>query len=184
MGRLILIGGGARSGKSAFAQRRAQALGPRRVFLATAEPRDAEMAERIARHRAARGEGWTTIEAPLNLVAALDALPACDAAVLDCLTLWLSNRLGRGDAPTVVLADLDALLARVAAQPHPLLVVTNEVGLGIVPEAPLARAFRDLAGRAHQRLAAAADEVWFAALGLLVRLRPGPIEAVAPEEAP
>ena len=162
---------------------RVAACGPRRVYVATAEPGDAEMAARIATHRAARGPGWTTIEAPLDLSAALDALPAADAAVVDCLTLWLSNRLGRGEAPADILATLDAVVARAAGRPHPVFVVTNEVGMGIVPESPLARVFRDLAGRAHQQVAAAADEVWFAALGLMLRLRPDPVVAVAPTEA-
>jgi adenosylcobinamide kinase/adenosylcobinamide-phosphate guanylyltransferase len=184
MSAVILVGGGARSGKSAFALRRAAGLGPRRCYVATAEAGDAEMADRIAAHRTARGPGWTTVEAPHDLAGAVAALPAADAAVVDCLTLWLSNRLCRGEPEGAILDALEQVLVRCAERPHPVVIVTNEVGMGIVPEAPLARAFRDLAGRAHQRVALVAAEVWLAALGMLVRLRPGPVVAATAEEDP
>ena len=178
---LILVGGGARSGKSAFALDRARRAGRRRVYVATAEPGDDEMRERIARHRAERGDDLETIEEPLDLAAALRRSAAADVVVVDCLTLWLANLLVRGDAPEEVLARLDEALA--APRAPCAIVVTNEVGMGIVPDSPLGRAFRDLAGRAHQRLAAAADEIHVAILGTVLRVRPQPIVESAPRDA-
>jgi adenosylcobinamide kinase/adenosylcobinamide-phosphate guanylyltransferase len=172
-GVLVLVGGGARSGKSAFALDRARRAGTRRIYVATAEPGDDEMRERIERHRAERGGDLETIEEPLDLAAALRRSATADVVVVDCLTLWLANRLLRGDAPAQVLEQLDRALA-VPRAPCAI-VVTNEVGMGIVPDTPLARAFRDLAGRAHQRLAAAADEIHVALLGTVLRIRPQPI---------
>lgn len=170
---LVLVGGGARSGKSAFALARARRAGERRVYVATAEAGDDEMRARIARHRAERGPDLETIEEPLDLAGALRRSASADVVVVDCLTLWLANRLLREEAPEAVLARLDEALA--APRAPCAIVVTNEVGMGIVPESPLARAFRDLAGRAHQRLAAAADEIHVAILGTVLRLRPAPI---------
>lgn len=166
-----LVLGGARSGKSVFAQRAAEAaaIGARPVLIATGQAFDDEMAERIARHQADRGDSWMTVEAPLDLSAALAALPADGVAVVDCLTLWLSN---------LMLADQDvatatgALLKAVSACEARLWLVSNEVGLGIVPETPLGRRFRDEAGRLHQDLARAVDEVFFIAAGLPLRLKP------------
>jgi adenosylcobinamide kinase / adenosylcobinamide-phosphate guanylyltransferase len=179
--RLILVGGGVRSGKSAFALARAAALGGRAAFVATAEALDGEMDARIARHRAERGDRFTTVEAPLDLPEALTALG--DAApidragvvVIDCLTLWLSNLLVRDTPPARLHARLDDLAAALARRRFHAIVVTNEVGMGVVPPTPLGRAFRDLAGTAHQRLAALADEIHLAALGVVVRLHPAPI---------
>ena len=166
-----LVLGGARSGKSAFAQKAAEtAVGAgRTVLIATGQAFDDEMAERIARHQADRGESWATIEAPLALPEAIAALPADAVAVIDCLTLWLSNlMLDERDIETAV----GALVMTVAACPARLWLVSNEVGLGIVPETPLGRRFRDEAGRLHQRLAAVADEVFFVAAGLPLRMKP------------
>lgn len=166
-----LVLGGARSGKSAFAQKAAEtAVGAGRpVLIATGQAFDDEMAERIARHQADRGESWTTIEAPLALPEAIAALPADAVAVVDCLTLWLSNlMLDERDIETAA----GALVATVAACPARLWLVSNEVGLGIVPETPLGRRFRDEAGRLHQRLAAMTDEVFFVAAGLPLRMKP------------
>jgi adenosylcobinamide kinase / adenosylcobinamide-phosphate guanylyltransferase len=140
-----------------------------RLFIATGEPSDQEMAERIARHQADRGGGWTTLESPLDLAGAITGLQPSDVAVVDCLTLWLSN---------VMLAErsvdlaASALVEAVRACPAQLFLVSNEVGQGIVPENPLARRFRDEAGRLHQRLAEAADEVVLIVAGLPVRLKP------------
>lgn len=162
-----LVLGGARSGKSRHAQALAEAAGARRVYLATAEARDGEMAERIARHRAERGTGWQTAEAPLAVTAAL-AGAAADVVLLDCLTLWLSNLMLAGrDAE----AETDALLAALAAAPCPVVLVSNELGLGLVPETPLGRAFRDAQGRLNQRVAAAVPRVTFVAAGLPLRLK-------------
>ena len=186
-GRIILVGGGARSGKSRFALARARRLGARRVFVATGQALDAEMAERIATHVRTRGADFRTIEEPLALPEALialgggDAPSSADVVVVDCLTLWLSNLVCRGDGGVMIAERVDALAAALARRRFHAIVVTNEVGLGIVPDAPLGRLFRDVAGRAHQRLAAQADEIHLAILGTILRLRPEPL-AVAPPD--
>ncbi|RRN63072.1 bifunctional adenosylcobinamide kinase/adenosylcobinamide-phosphate guanylyltransferase [Caulobacter sp. 602-1] len=171
----ILVLGGARSGKSAFAQKAAEqaaetvAGAARPVLIATGQAFDDEMAERIARHQADRGESWTTVEAPLALAEAITALPADAVAVVDCLTLWLSNlMLDERDMAT----EATMLVEAVAACPARLWLVSNEVGLGLVPETPLGRRFRDEAGRLHQRLAQTVDEVYFVAAGLPLKLKP------------
>ena len=169
--RNILIGGGVRSGKSDFALRLARRLGPRRVFVATAQAFDDEMRLRIAEHRRTRGPDFETHEEPLALPATLRSL-AGDVVVVDCLTLWLSNLLLRDETSTAVLAAVDELVAVLRDRRRSVILVTNEVGMGIVPETPLGRRFRDLAGIAHQRLARVADDVYFAALGIMLRLKP------------
>jgi adenosylcobinamide kinase/adenosylcobinamide-phosphate guanylyltransferase len=179
-GRVILVGGGVRSGKSAFALARARSLGARRGFVATAEPLDAEMAARIADHARTRGPDFATIEEPVELAARLAALDALDVVVVDCVTLWLSNLLVRNRPAHAIAAAIDDLAAVVRTRPFHTILVSNEVGMGIVPASALGRAFRDLAGLAHQRLAAIADELYLAALGVLVRLRPAPIALSSP----
>jgi adenosylcobinamide kinase/adenosylcobinamide-phosphate guanylyltransferase len=178
-GRIALIGGGVRSGKSAFALSRARELGPRRALLATAEARDPEMRERIARHRRERGADFGTIEEPLALAAALRALRDADVVVVDCLTLWLSNLLLRDETEIRVLQHVDELCGVLSERRLHAVIVTSEVGMGVVPESALGRAFRDLAGLAHQRIARCADEIYLAALGCVVRLRPAPVELQA-----
>jgi len=185
MPQLILIGGGCRSGKSAFALRRARELAPereRRVFLATGQAFDDEMRARIAAHRAERGDDFVTRESPIALVDVLaDLDPArTDLVLVDCLTLWLSILLLADWSEPRVRAEIDRLAetTAAAARRFHVLLVTNEVGLGVVPESALGRRFRDLAGIAHQRLAAAADEVYGALLGCVLRLHPGPVERV------
>ena len=163
-----LILGGARSGKSGYAERQAAALGPQVVVVVTATASDSEMAERIARHRADRPGHWQTLECGDQLVAALTRLAKADASalILDCLTLWLGQLMLDDDESRLAL-EVDALLQLVAGWPGPpLLLVSNEVGLGIVPESPLARRFRDEAGRLHQRLAALADKVTLVVAGI------------------
>ncbi len=157
--------GGARSGKSRHAEGIVTALPPPWVYVATAQAFDAEMQARIAEHRARRSKGWETVEAPLDLAAALSA----DRQVLvDCLTLWLTNlMLGAHDIASATAA-LDAALDARAA---PTVLVANEVGLGIVPDNALARAFRDAAGRLNQHLAARADAVLFLVAGLPMRVK-------------
>ena len=175
--RIIVVGGGARSGKSRFALEYARRLGQRRVFVATAEGLDDEMRVRIAQHREERGAAFTTVEVPLALPEALAEL-AAEVVVIDCLTLWLSNLLLAGlEAPAIEdrLGALESVLRR---RRFHALVVSNEVGLGVVPETPLGRAFRDLTGRAHQRLARAADELYLGAMGIILRVHPGPVERV------
>ena len=157
---LTLIIGGARSGKSGRAQALAEAEAVRRggdpVMIATAEALDAEMAARIAAHRAERGPAWRTLEAPLAVPEALGQVSACDCAVVDCLTLWLSNLMF---AEADLAAAAGALLGAAAATPADVVMVTNEVGMSLVPENALARRFRDEAGRLNRRLAEAADRV-------------------------
>jgi len=167
----LFVLGGARSGKSRYAQARAEAAGANPVFVATAEAFDDEMRERIARHRADRDMRWTTVEAPRELPAAIDAVNGEGAVVLvDCLTLWVSNLL---------LAD--ANIARAGQQlcdaigrfEGTLILVANEVGLGIVPDNALARRFRDAAGLLNQAVAAAVEEVVLLTAGLPLTLKSG-----------
>lgn len=178
MGSLVLVGGGARSGKSGFALAKAASIGPRRGFVATAEARDTEMEDRIANHRRMRDSSWQTVEEPLELGGAIAALSRCDVVVVDCLTLWMANRLGGGESPPSILVKLEELLAVIARCSHPVLVVTNEVGMGIVPASPVGRAFRDLTGAAHRRLSRDAAEIYLFTLGTGLRIRPHPVEEV------
>lgn len=167
--RRALILGGARSGKSRAAETLARAAGSGLVYVATAQAWDAEMAERIARHRADRGAGWETIEAPRALTAALRAVDGADRVVLvDCLTLWLSNLMLAGED---VEAEGAALVGALPALSARLVFVSNEVGMGIVPDTPLGRRFRDAQGRLNQRMAAACDTVLFVAAGLPLALK-------------
>jgi len=168
-----LILGGTRSGKSAFAQQRATASGLNVIYLATAQAGDTEMAERIARHRAARPGDWGLVEEPLALAAALRAYAAPNRCLLvDCLTLWLSNLLAVGD--NALAAETQNLLAALPTLPGHLLLVSNEVGQGIVPAHPLARRFRDEAGRLHQTVADRCDRVSFIMAGLPLTLKDCP----------
>ena len=159
--------GGARSGKSRLAQAAAETCDDPLLYIATAEAGDAEMAERIARHRADRGDRWATVECPIELAAAIAA--ENDKVILvDCLTLWLSNlMLGGAD----LARHSDSLADAIAQHDAPLFLVSNEVGLGLVPETPLGRAFRDEAGRLNQRVAAMADSVILVAAGLPLRMK-------------
>ena len=160
--------GGARSGKSRFAERLVAASGLRPVYIATAKAGDAEMAARIAAHRARRGAEWTTVEEPLALAAALADVGPGSAALVDCLTLWLANLMAAGRD---VDAERRALAAALPAPGASVVLVSNEVGQGIVPDNALARRFRDAAGLLHQDVAAAADRVYFIAAGLPQRLK-------------
>lgn len=175
-GSVLLVGGGARSGKSAFAIARARSLGDRRVFVATAEALDDEMRDRIATHRGDRGADFETVEAPRNLPEAIERVGIADVVVVDCVTLWLSNLLVAGTSPDAILGEVDRLVAALGARRFHSIVVTNEVGMGVVPETALGRAFRDVVGRAHQSLAATADEIHLAVLGTVLTVFPGPLE--------
>ncbi|MFN3212109.1 MAG: bifunctional adenosylcobinamide kinase/adenosylcobinamide-phosphate guanylyltransferase [Henriciella sp.] len=165
--RLIL--GGARSGKSARALRLAEERASTRVFIATAEALDDEMSERIRRHQEERGKGWTTIEAPLDLIGAIGAAASQgEVCVIDCLTLWLSNLMHHGrdvGHETIRLCD------HLRTAPTPIILVSNEVGLGLVPETPLGRAFRDAQGRLNQHVAEVCSNVEFVAAGLPISLK-------------
>lgn len=165
---LTLVTGGARSGKSRFAEGLARSSGLSRRYIATAEAWDAEMADRIARHREDRGADWDTIEAPLDLGPALAAAPPASVTLIDCATLWLTNHMLAGHD---LAAEADRLLAALAACPGKVIVVSNEVGWGIVPENALARAFRDEQGRLNQRLAAQAGLVAAVIAGLPLALK-------------
>jgi adenosylcobinamide kinase/adenosylcobinamide-phosphate guanylyltransferase len=173
---LIVVGGGVRSGKSRFALERARALGPRRVLVATAEVLDDEMRERIAHHRRERGAEFRTIEAPRGVVAATADITDADVVVVDCLTMWLSNLLLANASASHVESEVERWLAVVEAAPFATVAVTNEVGMGVVPESALGRLFRDVQGRCNQQLSGRASELYFAALGTVLRLRPAPIE--------
>ncbi|MCM5556464.1 bifunctional adenosylcobinamide kinase/adenosylcobinamide-phosphate guanylyltransferase [Pleomorphomonas sp. JP5] len=170
MAPIIFVLGGARSGKSRFAEQRTRAFAAKEnIYVATAECRDDEMEKRIALHRERRGSDWRTIEAPHQLSEALSLEARNDRAILvDCLTLWLTNRL-LADAD--LQAESDGLAAALQAVSGPVVLVSNEVGLSIVPENALARRFRDEAGRLNQAIAAIADEAWFVAAGLPLRLK-------------
>lgn len=182
-GELVLVGGGVRSGKSAYATELAMQLGARRVLVATAQALDDEMAARIAAHRAERGDRFVTVEEPLDLAGVLLSIDA-DVVVVDCLTLWISNLLLRGEGLPAIAARVDRVAEVLARRRFHAILVTNEVGMGLVPESALGRAFRDAAGRAHQRLARDADRVYLAALGCVLRLRPAPLGLVRPDPAP
>jgi adenosylcobinamide kinase/adenosylcobinamide-phosphate guanylyltransferase len=166
---LVLVLGGARSGKSRFAEDLIRSAGLPALYLATAEPRDAEMRDRIEAHRARRGTGWATIEEPLEIVNRLLAAASEGKPILvDCLTLWLANLMGAGCDIGFETQRLLAALPRIKA---PVVMVANEVGLGIVPENALAREFRDHAGRLNQSIAARAERVVFMAAGLPLALK-------------
>lgn len=170
---LTLVLGGARSGKSRHAETlvlsHAEAMGVLPVYIATAEAGDGEMAERITEHRVRRGNRWVNEEAPLALGETLSAYTGDDQPVLvDCLTLWLSNMLL---AERDLAAEIDSLLACLGGAPGPVVCVANEVGLGIVPDNALGRAFRDHAGRLNQQVAARAERVDFVAAGLPLTLK-------------
>jgi adenosyl cobinamide kinase/adenosyl cobinamide phosphate guanylyltransferase len=188
VGALYFVTGGARSGKSAFAQAlcerlaAAEAASATLVYLATMEPLDAELERRVAKHREARSAAWRTIEAPLGLSAAL-ADAGLDAWVLlDCLSLWVTNRLmPLGDPPAAaaldalerdIEAELDDLIEAQRARAGALVVVSNEVGSGVVPPSALGRAYRDLLGRANQQVSAAASRAWLLASGRALELPP------------
>ncbi len=165
---LTFILGGARSGKSRHAEELVAALPAPWLYIATAGAFDQEMEERIALHRARRGPGWETLEAPLDLVSALRSVPEGRPVLVDCLTLWLSNHMLAGHDPDRETERLQAVLARPRG---PWFAVSNEVGLGIVPETPLGRSFRDAAGRLNQQVAAVAARVLFIVAGLPMQVK-------------
>lgn len=173
---LVLVGGGVRSGKSTFALSRARSLGQRRAFIATAQAFDDEMRDRIALHRSERGDDFRTIEEPIAIAQAVTALDNIDVVVIDCLTIWLSNLLLREMPMLAIFERVDELIAVLAQRRFHAIIVTNEVGMGVVPESALGRAFRDLTGVAHQRFARHADEIDVAILGTVLRIKPGPVQ--------
>lgn len=166
---VVLVTGGVRSGKSRVAEERLSRFPGPRTYLATAEAGDAEMAERIARHRISRGDGWRTVEEPLELVRAL--AEGSGPVLVDCLTLWLSNLLHAGRDWEL---EAEALMHALPRLGRTVVLVSNEVGMGIVPDTPLGRAFRDAAGLLNQAVAAAADEAVLVVAGLPLVLKSSP----------
>jgi len=172
MAKIIFITGGARSGKSRLAEELTERCGAPLAYVATGQAGDAEMRERIARHQARRGPAWQTIEEPLDLAAVISGHDGrVKGMLVDCVTLWLANLLFRHDDARQVLAEVASLAAMFPALQTPIVLVSNEVGMGIVPENGLARAFRDLAGEANELLAQAADEVYVTFSGLPLKLK-------------
>jgi adenosylcobinamide kinase / adenosylcobinamide-phosphate guanylyltransferase len=170
--RRVLVLGGARSGKSRTALQLAEQASAKRIYVATAQALDDEMRERIALHRLERDRSWQTVDAPLELPQAIQAQTGPDKVMLvDCLTLWLSNIMLAECDPS---HEADQLLRAVREAQGPLILVSNEVGQGIVPSTPLGRSFRDEQGRLNQRLAEACDAVVFVAAGCPILLKPAP----------
>ncbi|WP_261331579.1 bifunctional adenosylcobinamide kinase/adenosylcobinamide-phosphate guanylyltransferase [Maritalea mobilis] len=168
MSQIILVTGGARSGKSSHAEARTRSFPGERIYVATSRVYDDEMRDRIDRHIADRGDGWTTIEEPVNLAEVLDQTDGRGPRLVDCLTLWLSNLMldGREWEPAA-----KTLIETLSRQTSPVILVSNEVGMGIVPENALARAFRDAQGWLNQRVAVVADEVQFVVAGLPLQIK-------------
>jgi adenosylcobinamide kinase/adenosylcobinamide-phosphate guanylyltransferase len=191
---LVLVLGGARSGKSRYAEQLAALIGPRVLYVATAESHDAEMTERIRRHQVRRPSTWQTVEAPADPVRALEAAGSgWDAVLFECLSLWVSNlllmRTPGGDEPDgrraasveeEILQDVQGLLEWQRPTRAPLIVVSNEVGHGVVPAYPLGRLYRDILGRANQRFAAEAEQVYYLVAGLGLELKALGASAVPP----
>ena len=177
MSQTIFITGGARSGKSGFAEKLAGHFGEQLCYLATARTLDDEMAERVRRHRERRGVQWQTIEEPVHLSECLARSDGQYQVVLvDCITLWLSNLLLKYEQSGVdvevrIFEDVQRLITTLHGMVTPVIMVSNEVGMGIVPENRLARLFRDIAGRANQALAAVADEVHVVISGMPLKLK-------------
>ena len=167
---LTFLVGGARSGKSALAVELASASGAPVTFVATAEARDDDMAARISRHREARPAGWTTVEASLGLGDVTSALADEPCVVIDCLTLWTSNALEGGASDDEIVAEATAIGTALSARRAPSFVVSNEVGMGIVPMSELARRYRDVLGRVNVAVSAAADESYLVVAGRTLRL--------------
>lgn len=178
MGKIMLVTGGCRSGKSRFAQQCAEEIGPRRLYVATAPVLDDEMKERVARHREQRRERqWDTCEETIHVARCLAAAEGYDGVLCDCLTLWVSNlfyqasQAGRACDEDEVAREAQRLADAARGTSATVIFVTNEVGLGIVPADPVARRFRDLAGRCNQVIAAAADEVFLMVCGLPIQVK-------------
>jgi adenosyl cobinamide kinase/adenosyl cobinamide phosphate guanylyltransferase len=178
MGLTLLIGG-ARSGKSTLAVRAAGAHDGPVTFIATAEPRDEEMASRIAQHREMRPGDWDTVEEPVELAAAIEAAPAGACVIVDCLTLWVANLLERGAHRDEVIARAAEATKAAAGRRAPVLVVTNEVGSGIVPMHPETRAYRDLMGSVNSTFAGDSERVLLVVAGRALAL--STVEEVSPD---
>ena len=175
-GQFILVLGGTRSGKSIYALRRAEAMGDSRLYIATAEVGDDEMMTRIEQHRQQRGEGWRTAEEPLDIAGVLEVTEEGTVILLDCLTFWLANAMAMEantgtDCKAFLQDQVRHLHAETKDRNFKIIMVSNEVGLGIVPDNALARRFRDLVGDMHQMIAELADEVWFVIAGIPQKIK-------------
>ncbi|MDA9673469.1 bifunctional adenosylcobinamide kinase/adenosylcobinamide-phosphate guanylyltransferase [Paracoccaceae bacterium] len=167
----ILVTGGARSGKSSFAEKRTKQLGSSLVYIATSEIIDSEMEKRVAEHQARRGSEWQTLHAPLKLTEALFETDGKGPCLVDCLTIWLNNLIFHNEDTVVVTKELIKVLEK---RSDPVVLVTNEVGSGIVPENALARRFRDEAGRMNQIISQVADEVYVSISGIPLQIKSNP----------
>ena len=172
MSKFIFILGGARSGKSAYALNLAKARSRKVIYIATAQAGDSEMKDRISQHKAARPRYWKTIEEPLDLIAVLKKQKhRFEVIIIDCLTLYLSNLMHKGLTQGAIIKRIKDVAGYIKATKEAVIVISNEVGLGIVPENKLAREFRDIAGLANQIMAKAADEAVFIQAGIPVKLK-------------
>jgi len=167
----ILVTGGARSGKSSFAEKRTKQLGSSLMYIATSEIIDSEMENRIAEHQARRGSEWQTLHAPLKLTEALSEIDGKGPCLVDCLTIWLNNLIFHNEDTIIATKELIKVLKQ---RSDPVVLVTNEVGSGIVPENALARRFRDEAGRMNQIISEVADEVYLSVSGIPLQIKPNP----------
>ncbi|MDH4099134.1 MAG: bifunctional adenosylcobinamide kinase/adenosylcobinamide-phosphate guanylyltransferase [Nitrospirota bacterium] len=175
-GQLILVLGGTRSGKSIYALRRAEAMGDHRLYIATAEARDDEMMARIEQHRKQRGEGWRAAEEPLDVAGVLEVTEEGTVVLLDCLTFWVANAMAMEvnsgiDSKAFLQGQIRNVHTATQDRGFRILIVSNEVGMGIVPDNALARKFRDLVGDMHQMIAELADEVYLVVAGLPQKLK-------------
>ena len=167
----ILVTGGARSGKSSFAEKRTKQLGSSLMYIATSEIIDSEMEKRVTEHQARRGSEWQTLHAPLKLTEALFETDGKGPCLVDCLTIWLNNLIFHNEDTVVATKELIKVLEQ---RSDPVVLVTNEVGSGIVPENALARRFRDEAGRMNQLISQVADEVYLSVSGIPLQIKPNP----------
>ena len=167
----ILVTGGARSGKSSFAEKRTKQLGSSLMYIATSEIIDSEMEKRVAEHQARRGSEWQTLNAPLKLTEALSETDGKGPCLVDCLTIWLNNLIFHNEDTIVATKELIKVLEQ---RSDPVVLVTNEVGSGIVPENALAKRFRDEAGRMNQIISEVADEVYLSVSGIPLQIKPNP----------
>lgn len=172
-GRVIFVFGGTRSGKSRFAVRIAEGLGENRLYIATAEARDQEMLERIEQHQQQRGDGWRTAEEPLDVADVLEVVPDDSVILVDCITIWLSNAIERHGLFSDVFMEQQLTRLHEAANNagFRIVLVSNEVGMGIVPDNEAARRFRDMAGEINQKAAAFADDVYFVTAGIPQKIK-------------
>ncbi|MBU4305341.1 MAG: bifunctional adenosylcobinamide kinase/adenosylcobinamide-phosphate guanylyltransferase [Candidatus Omnitrophica bacterium] len=171
MKKIIFVSGSVRSGKSSFAVSRAKEFKKPVIFIATCRPLDDEMKERVRKHEQNRPKAWTTIEEDMDISAVIGKLKGKDTAILDCLTLWISNLLLAGLSEKEISRRIRDFIAALKQTPASVIIVSNEVGWGIVPDNRLSRVFRDIIGTLHQRIAAVSDEVYLMVAGIAMRVK-------------